>query len=62
MFYHINHCYTGIAFSRQVSRSLVSVAMETKGTIPALLHFWTFVLTFCPILAKHYNTFEINLL
>ena len=39
MFYHINLCYTGIAFSRQVSRSLVSVAMETKGTIPALLHF-----------------------
>ena len=31
MFYHINLCYTGVAFSRQVSRSLVLVAMETKG-------------------------------
>ena len=28
--------------------SLVSVAMETKGTIPTLLHFWTFVLIFLP--------------
>ena len=46
MFYHITLCSTGFAFSTQVSRSLVSIAMETKETIPALLHFWTFVLTF----------------
>ena len=39
---------TGIAFSKQFSSFLISVAMETKGTIPALLHFWTFVQTFLP--------------
>ena len=48
MFYQNTLCNTGVAFSRQVSRSLVSVAMETKGTIPTLLHFRTFVLTFVP--------------
>ena len=46
--YHITLCYTGVAFSRQVSMSLVSVAMETKGKITTLLHFLTFVLTFLP--------------
>ena len=38
MLYHITILHTGVAFSRQVSRSLISVAMETKGTITTLLH------------------------
>ena len=41
MFYHITLCNTGVAFSRQDSQSLVSVAMETNGAIPTLLHFLT---------------------
>ena len=56
MFYHITLFNTGVAFSTQFSSFLISVAMETKGTIPTLLHFWTFVQTFCPNLAK-YKTF-----
>ena len=39
MFYHISLWNIGVAFSRQVSCSMVSVAMETKGTISTLLHF-----------------------
>ena len=48
MFYHITLLNTEVAFFRQVSSSLVSVAMETKETIPTLLHFWTFVQTVLP--------------
>ena len=46
MFYHIALLNTVVAFCRQISSYLVLVAMETKETIPTLLHFWTFVQTF----------------
>ena len=48
MFYHITLFNTEVALSRKFSSFLISVVMETKGTIPTLLHFWTFVQTFLP--------------
>ena len=48
MFYPITLLNTGVASSRQVSNSLILVAIETKGTIPKLLHFWTFIQSFLP--------------
>ena len=42
-----------VPFSRQISSSLVSVAMEIRGTIPTLLHFWTFVQTFFSDIRPH---------
>ena len=43
MVYDITLMKTGVALSRQVSSSLNSAAMETKGTILTLLRFWMFV-------------------
>ena len=39
---------TGVAFARHVLSFLRPVAMETNGTTPTLVYFWTFVQAFLP--------------
>ena len=48
MFYQVTVLNTGVLFCRQVSSFLISFAMETKGIIPTLLHFFIFVQILLP--------------
>ena len=62
MFYHITLFNTGVAFSRQFSSLLNSVAMETKGTILILLRIWTFYSKKNSQIWLNIKHFQINLL
>ena len=48
MFDQITLLNIGVPFCRKVSSFLISVAMETKGTIPTFLHFLVFVQILLP--------------
>ena len=54
MFYHIPVLNTGLSFSRQGSMSLISVSMETKGTISTLLQFFK-------ICSNRFTQFLVNI-
>ena len=62
MFYQITLLNTGVPFCRKVSSFLISVAMETKGTIPTFLHFSGICSNLVTRFWLDIQHFEVNLL